>query len=87
MTVYKYETELYPGAIVTFTSDVRLPTGKGWPLWLSYSRLHDIGQIKWVVECEICNKWTGRKRNRRTLAKFLHTHRRCGFLNRGDQHD
>lgn len=86
MPTYRYPTSI-PG--VEIESDIRLPTGDHYPPHLAMYRLFGVNRpapapgshaVGWQVECRVCGKWTGRTRNRMTLAKFLRQHRACGLL-------
>jgi hypothetical protein len=77
-----YETDI-PG--VTLRSDVRLPTGKGYPPHIVHTRAWNWGEGGWHVECSVCGRYTGRTKNRGTLAIFLRTHRRCSPLRHDDR--
>lgn len=74
--VHEYEDENG----IKVRSEVRLPDGRHYPPWLHLYRMWNWGRGAWIVECEICSKWTGKKKDRHILARFLRTHRRCGFL-------
>jgi len=57
----------------------RHPSTHGWPAWIRYQPMHDTAGLIWLVECEVCGQWTGRRQARDTLARFLKRHRRCGL--------
>lgn len=75
--LFRYKTDL---ADMVIKSDVRLPTGKGYPPHISHQRMWNWGRGGWLVKCLVCGRSTGKKKDRKVLAAFLKRHRRCGFI-------
>lgn len=74
--LFRYPTGL---GDLEIRADIKLPTGKAYPPHLRHQRMWNWGRGGWHVECLVCQRYTGRARDRRKLAAFLREHRHCGM--------
>ena len=56
------------------------PGARYYPPWIYYSSMWVDGGMGWHVECQVCGRYTGRRRNRDRLAALLRQHKRCGLI-------